>query len=390
MSPSDTGPPHLETDEHTITGSGDSTSPIGLPLTRRPSLLVQRGPTIGDWHLFSDGCTEVIVGRGEEANFQLRDASVSRSHATFQIAPEGNGAVTLQDLGSTNGTRVNGRSVNEVVALDDGDLVRVGDVVLRFRLMDAADIAFQEDISRQVRSARKDAITGLYSRRYLDEQLPQLVKGHRRNDQPISILMIDLDHFKRVNDEYGHLTGDEVLASVAKAVRGAVRGADSAVRYGGEEFCVILPGTRLAEARAIGERVRTSIEELDFNSNRPGLHMTASVGVAALAEREAVHEWLQRADLALFTAKHAGRNRVELAPDSITEANSGNLIARRMTVRKAQQRTALASDDAGPGTATSRAEDIEAAVDESSDKLEDTDRASGAGRSAAPSKPSDD
>jgi diguanylate cyclase (GGDEF)-like protein len=330
----------LATDEHTITGSGDSSSGV-LLFSRRPALLVQRGPTIGDWHLFAEGTRDVVVGRGDKATFQLRDASVSRDHAAFRI-PDG-GGVTVEDLGSTNGTRVNNRSVEEPVALDDGDLVRIGDVVLRFRLMDPADIAFQEDISHQVRSARKDAITGLYSRRYLDEQLPQLVKGHRRNQQPISLVMLDLDYFKRVNDEFGHLVGDTVLARVAEAVRGAIRGADSAVRYGGEEFCVILPGTRRPEARTVAERIRSAIESIDFSETQPGLHVTGSLGVATLADREDIREWLQRADIALFTAKHQGRNRVELAPASITESNAVNLRSRRLTVR---QPTKKAIDEA--------------------------------------------
>jgi diguanylate cyclase (GGDEF)-like protein len=321
----------LATDEHTITAGGDSSSGI-MPFTRRPALLVQRGPTIGDWHLFADGRPEIIVGRGDEAAFQLRDASVSRAHAAFRI-PEG-GGVTVEDLGSTNGTRLNSKNIEGAMSLEDGDLVRVGDVVLRFRLMDAADVAFQRDISTQVRNARKDAITGLFSRRYLDEQLPQLVKGHRRNKQPISLLMLDLDHFKRVNDDFGHQVGDTVLAEVAKAVQGAIRNADSAVRYGGEEFCIILPGTRRPEGQTVAERVRAAIEAIDFSDTQPGLKVTGSLGVATLADHEDIREWLQRADIALFTAKHAGRNRVELAPCSITDANAINLRSQRLTVRQ--------------------------------------------------------
>ena len=322
------------TDEHTITGGAETASGF-LALSRRPALLVQRGPTIGDWFLFVDDKSDVVVGRGDSASFQLRDASVSRAHAVFRHPTAG--GVVVEDLGSTNGTRINGHIISEPSEVQDGDLVRVGDVVLRFRLMDAADVAFQEDISTQVRNARKDAITGLYSRRYLDEQLPQLVKGHRRNQQPIALLMIDLDHFKSINDRFGHLVGDEVLARVAGAVREAIRGADSAVRYGGEEFCVILPGTQQKEARAVGDRIRAAIEAIDFSETHEDLIVTASLGVASLAEKEAVHEWLQRADLALFTAKHGGRNRVELAPASITEANLANISSRRMTVRKSTE-----------------------------------------------------
>lgn len=321
----------LATDEHTITAGGDSSSVI-TPFSRRPALLVQRGPTIGDWHLFADATSDIIVGRGDSATFQLRDASVSREHAAFGVPLDG--GVTVEDLGSTNGTRVNNKHIETTTALEDGDLVRVGDVVLRFRLMDSADVAFQRDISTQVHNARKDAITGLFSRRYLDEQLPQLVKGHRRNNQPISLLMLDLDYFKQVNDNYGHLAGDTVLAMVAKAVQGAIRTADSAVRYGGEEFCVVLPGTRLQEARIVAERVREAIEAIDFSATHPELRVTGSLGVATLSGEEGIREWLQRADIALFTAKHDGRNRVEVAPASINESNELDLTSKRLTMRQ--------------------------------------------------------
>jgi len=342
MTTADSDEMRLSTDEHTITAGGDSSLAI-TPFTRRPALLVQRGPTIGDWYLFTDTMANIVVGRGDSATFQLRDASVSREHASFQIPKDG--GITVEDLGSTNGTRVNNKTIEGPLALEDGDLVRVGDVVLRFRLMDSADVKFQQDISTQVRNARKDAITGLFSRRYLDEQLPQLVKGHRRNQQPISLLMLDLDHFKQVNDDHGHLIGDAVLAKVANAVQGAIRGADSAVRYGGEEFCIILPGTRRIEALTVAERVREAIEAIDFSDTQAGLEVTGSIGVATLAEQEGIREWLQRADIALFTAKHAGRNRVEPAPASITEANAAGLRSKRLTMRQPTSQSPAETED---------------------------------------------
>jgi len=111
------------------------------------------------------------------------------------------------------------------------------------------------------------------------------------------------------------------------------------VRYGGEEFCIILPGTRRREAYAVGQRIREAIEKADFSETLPGVQVTGSLGVATLAEREALHEWLQRADIALFTAKHAGRNRVELAPASISESNIEQISARRLTVRRSREDT---------------------------------------------------
>ncbi len=313
------------TEEHTLfttRGFGETSGVQVIKL--RPGLLVQRGPTIGDWHLFPEDATEVVIGRGDDTGFQVKDASVSRNHARFVVnsVDASSPSVTVEDLGSTNGTRVRGRKVDGATAIEDGDLIRVGDVVLRFRLMDPADIAFQEDVSRQVRNARKDTLTGLYSRRYMDEQLPGLMKAHRRNGQPLSLLIIDLDHFKRINDSLGHLVGDEVLWRVAEAVRATVRTADSAVRYGGEEFCVILPGTARPEAARVGERVREAVAKLNLDSLDPGLTVTTSVGVASLDPEEELHEWLGRADVALYSAKNAGRNQVHIAPPSVAEGGS--------------------------------------------------------------------
>ncbi|MCP4868860.1 MAG: GGDEF domain-containing protein [Proteobacteria bacterium] len=307
------------TEEHTLfTTRGASTGEgAGLfAVSQRPALLVQRGPTVGDWFPFPEDADSIEVGRGEVATFQVKDASVSRCHARFTLVRHEAAPleVFVEDLGSTNGTRVGGEMAEGKVKIADGDLIRIGDVVLRFRLMDSADVAFQEDISRQVRNARKDTLTRLYSRRYMDEQLPGLMKAHRRNKQVMSLLIIDLDHFKAINDNHGHLVGDEVLWRVAESVRATVRTADSAVRYGGEEFCVILPGTDRPEAARVGERLREAVGKLNLDSLSPGLTVTASIGVAALEEEEELHEWLQRADLALYAAKHAGRNQVRIAP----------------------------------------------------------------------------
>ncbi len=338
------GGPKVEyppTEEHTLFttrmgGTGEVSGIHGA--AQRPALLVQRGPTIGDWFLFDEEATHVTVGRGDDADFQVKDASVSRTHARFLVTREGvTPKVQVEDLRSTNGTRVGGTVITGPADVRDSDLIRIGDVVLRFRMMDSADVAFQEDISRQVRNARKDTLTGLYSRRYLDEQLPGLIKSHRRNQTPLSLLIIDLDHFKAINDEYGHLVGDEVLWRVAEAVRATVRSADSAIRYGGEEFCVILPGTARPEAARVGERIRQAISRLDLAALKPGMTVTASVGVAAMGPDEELYEWLQRADLALYSAKHAGRNQVHIAPDAVV-GESPSVDLRRDTLPRTKTR----------------------------------------------------
>lgn len=312
------------TEEHTLLGERTaSRDTIHLhPRELRPALLVQRGPRIGDWFPLPQGPAEVVLGRDRDVSFRIKDASVSRRHAQFTV--EGgrkDPRVFVEDMGSTNGTRVGTERIAGAVQLREGDLVYIGDIVLRYRLMDAADQAFQKDIAEQVRNARKDPLTRLYSRRYLDDQLPGLIKAHRRNEQPMSLIIADLDHFKSVNDEHGHLVGDEVLWRVAEAIRSTVRMADSPVRYGGEEFCVILPGASLVEALIVAERVRVAVERLELGVVRDDLKATISLGVACLSMEEEQQEWMQRADIGLYEAKRLGRNRVAAGPPP-SEANA--------------------------------------------------------------------
>jgi diguanylate cyclase (GGDEF)-like protein len=159
------------------------------------------------------------------------------------------------------------------------------------------------------REAVTDALTGLYNRRWLDQLLPRLVARHQRSERPFSVMMLDIDHFKRVNDELGHAAGDQVLAGVAKALNAQVRPTDLAARYGGEEMVVALPDTPLEGARIAAERLRQRIESSRF----PGIEraITVSIGVAALGPQEAATELLGRADELLYRAKSRGRNRVE-------------------------------------------------------------------------------
>jgi diguanylate cyclase (GGDEF)-like protein len=308
-------------DDHTLftTRGTSALDTSGLrSFHQQPALLVQRGPVVGAWFRFPDDVDVVVVGRGEEATFQVKDVSVSREHARFTLVRVDGAPLEarVEDLDSTNGTRVGGKQVTRPTLITDGDLIRLGDVVLRFRVMDSADVDFQEAMSRQVRNARKDTLTGLYSRRFMDEQLPGLMESHRRNRHPMSLLIIDLDHFKAINDTHGHLVGDEVLRQVAGAMQSAVRGDDMAIRYGGEEFCILLPGSDADQAFLIGERIRTAIAELDFNHLDADLKVTTSGGVACLGDREELEEWLQRADLALYSAKHAGRNQIHMAREA--------------------------------------------------------------------------
>jgi diguanylate cyclase (GGDEF)-like protein len=163
------------------------------------------------------------------------------------------------------------------------------------------------------RESKVDALTGLYNRRWLNENFPRLVERCQRGGEPLSLLMLDVDHFKRFNDECGHAAGDQVLASVAEVLRGKLRPTDLMARYGGEEFVAVLTHTDLSRACSAAERLRDASAKMpiELPDGRSLPAVTVSIGVAELAVGEGPFELLKRADTALYRAKDKGRNRVE-------------------------------------------------------------------------------
>lgn len=178
------------------------------------------------------------------------------------------------------------------------------------------DISAEKRLAAELeRQANTDPLTGLFNRRFLLERLKEEAARVRRYHRRLCLMLIDLDNFKKVNDRFGHLTGDDVLTRSAAEIRRTIRVADIAARYGGEEFCVLLPETGLSKARALAERLRRRLESHAHRSHDgQALQVTCSIGVAACDEAgEGVTGLLKRADDALYAAKSAGRNRVEVA-----------------------------------------------------------------------------
>jgi diguanylate cyclase (GGDEF)-like protein len=163
------------------------------------------------------------------------------------------------------------------------------------------------EVARLSRLSQVDPLTGALNRRGLDMQLPP------EADEPVSVIMVDLDYFKRVNDSYGHAIGDEVLKRVTHLLSGVLRAGDAVVRWGGEEFLLILPRVSVAVAGRVAERARAAVEEADVSQAGVKLRVTLSAGVAERAPGEPRDEMVKRADEALYRAKALGRNRVELA-----------------------------------------------------------------------------
>jgi two-component system cell cycle response regulator len=170
------------------------------------------------------------------------------------------------------------------------------------------------------RLATMDDLTGLYNHRLIVERMQEEIDRTLRFDSPLSVLMLDLDHFKQINDEFGHLAGDRVLVVVAKVIKETLRRTDTAARYGGEKFCILAVGSDLDGAQALAERLRQHVKAVPIaiNDTRT-IHMTCSIGVASLsADREDWQRLLERADQALYRAKRGGRDRVVLAGADVT------------------------------------------------------------------------
>ena len=163
--------------------------------------------------------------------------------------------------------------------------------------------------------SHKDALTGLYNRFYVMEKIDSEMNRALRHGYPISVLMLDLDHFKRINDSYGHPVGDEVLKIVGQVLRDSCRVYDVAGRYGGEEFCIVLPETQVGNTTQVAERIRNRLATTPLSVGSTSIVVTASIGVAGMDSTEGVlsaSTLVERADRALYSAKHLGRNRVEM------------------------------------------------------------------------------
>ncbi|SEN76020.1 GGDEF domain-containing protein [Cryobacterium luteum] len=174
--------------------------------------------------------------------------------------------------------------------------------------------------------AHTDPLTQLANRRGLDRELPWMVRGAHTETQQLCAAMIDLDQFKRVNDEHGHATGDEVLTITAAMLRTITRSADLAVRVGGEEFLIVFADTNLVEAGIACERLLSAVRNHEWHSIAPGLECTVSVGLAALGNEESVPDWLARADAALYEAKRTGRDRIHFDSPDGSSANPSLLL----------------------------------------------------------------
>jgi diguanylate cyclase (GGDEF)-like protein len=281
-------------------------SPQQPPVKTRAQLTFISGPLMGRSFSISDG--PIVIGRGADVDIGVDDAGASRTHARIQRSQ--NGRYWIEDLKSRNGTFVGGRRV-ERVQLESGDRINIGpNAALSFAVLDAQ----AEHLSRQLyESSVRDALTRAHNRRYLVDRLKSEAAYSRRHATKLSLIIFDVDHFKKVNDTYGHLAGDDVLREVAALVSRMIRTEDVFARFGGEEFIVLARGIGYASAGLFAERIRVAVENLEVASEDAVLHVTISLGYAALDElgegQRTAEGLLRLADARLYGAKSAGRNR---------------------------------------------------------------------------------
>ena len=275
-----------------------------------PLLTVLEGPSIGQHLIISDENKEFLVGRTKKAGLVLEDDSVSRNHAMIKPVTGRTGKITLkiEDLESTNGTFLNGKKITKGKA-SYGDRIYFGEVLVRFDLMDPLDAEFQSILAEQAAKSRFDPLTGLLSKRFFMEEMPGMVSYYTRKGIDMALLMTDIDHFKKINDTYGHQQGDSILILVSEQILKAVRNHDPVVRYGGEEILVLLR-SKYKSARRIAERIRKTVAEADYSSVNPELKVTISVGGALAKSDDSLETLIERADQALYDAKKMGRNMV--------------------------------------------------------------------------------
>ena len=294
-----------DSEKTNVTLSGDVVKELLARSQRdRAYMIVLTGSNVGEMYRLQPG--ETIIGRASTVAIQLGDDGISRRHA--RVVVEGT-VVRIEDLQSSNGTLVNGARV-DVQLLKDGDKIQIGSTtILKFTYHDKLEETFQQQMYD---AALRDGLTKAYNKKHFAHRLDTELAYAKRHNSALSLLMYDVDHFKRVNDTFGHLAGDHVLAKLAQVTASTLRTEDIFGRYGGEEFAILCRGVNMVNATSLAERIRTLVCGTAFVFDGKTIPVAISVGVAAFPELnfDDPLELIGAADEALYEAKRSGRNRV--------------------------------------------------------------------------------
>ena len=254
------------------------------------------------------GTTDLECGRSGQTHLPLDDDAVSRRHARFAWTGS---SFICTDLGSTNGTYVNDVAVRERT-LRDGDQIKIGHTIFKFFFGGNIELSYHEEIYRLMTF---DGLTQVHNKRSFENQIEREVARSQRYKRPLSLVLFDIDHFKKINDTHGHLAGDAVLRQLASLITGNVRREDIVARVGGEEFALLLPEIGLEGGKMVAEKLRAIVARTPCKFEQETIEITSSFGVVELdlelpASPTSHTDLYKAADLRLYAAKHAGRNRV--------------------------------------------------------------------------------
>lgn len=295
----------LDSDDQTIISPIESID--GVVVKQSPALLAVSGPQIG--RAYSIDKEEYMIGRVDNCDLKIEDELVSRHHCKILMTPDG---AQIVDLASTNGTLINGRKVDKAF-LKEGDQVQVGSqTIFKFHLQEEVEKKFLNDLFT---AATKDFLTNLFNKRYFLERFSDEFFHYQRHGGKLSVLVIDIDHFKKVNDTYGHLAGDLALQKVAHYLVSNTRKDDMVARFGGEEFVIFMRDCDPEQAHTLAEHLRVGVSTLKIQTAEATFQVTISIGVATLTEQTKTRfakfeNLLQEADTQLYKAKSGGRNKV--------------------------------------------------------------------------------
>lgn len=293
-------------EDQTLVRSISAQNPLEIEHT--PSLLMISGVQLGrSFPLVRD---EFLIGRALTCDLPVEDDLVSRHHC--KIIKKSTG-VELSDLKSTNGTLVNGKKIEGTRLLAEGDQIQVGtNTILKFAMKAEVEANF---FGKLFDAATRDFLTNTYNKKFFIERLRDEFSFAQRHQRNLSILVIDIDHFKKVNDTHGHLAGDIALKKVAHHLLTHTRKDDVVSRFGGEEFVVLMRDVNIEQARHLAEQLRNGISEIEMKSDKQSFKVTVSVGVANLNAENSnqfakFDGLIANADEKLYEAKNSGRNRV--------------------------------------------------------------------------------
>lgn len=275
-------------------------------------LVVINGADLGKKYVLAQSST--VIGRSSKVDIQIDEESISRSHAVIDNYGD---SVVARDLESTNGTYVNDNQVREK-KLMDGDQIKIGRTIFKFLSGSNVEAQYHDEIYKLTTT---DGLTQIYNKRYFLKEMEREMSRSLRYDRELTLVMLDIDHFKAINDTYGHLAGDHILRQVARRIKDHIRRDDVFGRYGGEEFILMLPELGKVQGAHLGEKLRRLIDGEPFVFDNISIPITMSMGVSDLLEyREAVaalgdpelnpFAFVKISDDRLYVAKQTGRNRV--------------------------------------------------------------------------------